>query len=212
MTPSLASVALLGLALVALAANATQVTLNTPNGPWRAGSTVTLTWSVDQNAQGVPDGTLGKIVLMKVNGNVNNMTPVAEIFSSVRPEAGTQQWQVPQTIVNGDDYALKWEWIGQPTSTFRYSAVFPVTGGSGQQSNFINTATTTTGSATAASATTTTTATRSTTTITVTATRQTATPSATASPKDSGALVGVQVGISAAAAAAAVPVAVLAMM
>ncbi|KAI9168636.1 hypothetical protein H9P43_008025 [Blastocladiella emersonii ATCC 22665] len=156
-------VALLALALAAVAAvHAGQVTLSTPTAPWTAGSTVPISWTFDPAAQGAPAGTTGSVVLMRVNGNPDNMTPIAAI-GAARPEAGSMSWIVPAGIVNGVDYALQWRWDGLDAATFKYSAPFAVQGGTGQTSVFIS-ATSTSASRSATTSATTTSAASTTTT------------------------------------------------
>ncbi|ORZ30699.1 hypothetical protein BCR44DRAFT_35154 [Catenaria anguillulae PL171] len=200
------------LALLALApalAAALQVTVNTPSTPWTAGSSVPITWTTSADGP-VPSGTQGSLWLVKVNGNPDNMTPVAQIASGLNANAGQATFNVPAGIVNAADYALQWRWAGQDASTFKYSAPFAVQGGTGATSIFVTgtdtinpTATASrTGSATATTTGTTsatTTVSRSTSTVTVTATptssRAQATPTETA-----GAAAGVRAGGVAAAA------------
>ncbi|KAI9220187.1 hypothetical protein BC828DRAFT_384098 [Blastocladiella britannica] len=152
---------LLALAALALCASAVQVQLNTPTGTWKAGSTVAITWTSNPADTAVPAGTVGQLVLMKVNGNPNNMTPV-QTLGNAAAEQGTFNWQIPAGIANAADYAIQWQWANQPTSTYKYTGQIAIQGGSGTLT--ASTATTSASASTSGSAT----ATRTTSTTTLT--------------------------------------------
>jgi hypothetical protein len=47
------------------------------------------------------------------------------------------QWTVPANIVNAKDYAVSFRWEGQPQSTYRYTSVLAIQGGTGERSSFM---------------------------------------------------------------------------
>ncbi|KAJ3367990.1 hypothetical protein GGF31_006947 [Allomyces arbusculus] len=171
-------VALLALVLAAAGSlNAANVQLNTPPSGWKAGDTVTISWTFDPSATGPAAGTPGTLNLMRVNGDPNNMQLVSTI-GAVTAADGSLKYTVPSDLANGSDYALQYSWADSSKDTFRYTGPFAVTGGTG--SVVSNSATTSSGTATTTGSSTTTSAT-STSTTSSSSTSTTATPTTTTS-------------------------------
>ncbi|KNE71732.1 hypothetical protein AMAG_16038 [Allomyces macrogynus ATCC 38327] len=174
-------VALLALVLAAAGSlNAANVQLNTPPSGWKAGDTVTISWTFDSSASGPAAGTPGTLNLMRVNGDPNNMQLVSTI-GAVTAADGSLKYTVPSDLANGSDYALQYSWADSSKDTFRYTGPFAVTGGTG--SVISNSATTSSGTATTTGSSTATSATSTSTTSSSTST--TATPTTTSSASTS---------------------------
>jgi hypothetical protein len=65
MSKLISSIVAFGVLMVNIVQGA-QVVINTPEAPWNAGSIVTVTWSYNASATGVPADTPAQLVLMKV--------------------------------------------------------------------------------------------------------------------------------------------------
>ncbi|KAI9216266.1 hypothetical protein BC828DRAFT_409632 [Blastocladiella britannica] len=117
------------LSVVLQAAEAADVNLQTPPA-LQALQTVTFGWSYSTDQGLASVGSKGTLVLVKVNGDINQVTPVVTIASGINPADGSITYQVPGNLPKAFDYALQWQWDNQPTQAFRYSAPFAVGGGS----------------------------------------------------------------------------------
>ncbi|KAJ3362084.1 hypothetical protein GGF32_006538 [Allomyces javanicus] len=190
--------ALLILALVAAilpAALAGAVTVNSPLKPWAAGTDETLTWSYDAAGKGPDADAPVKVMLMRVNGDLNNMVPMTELGTTT-PAAGSLKFKVPTNLPESGDYAVQFA-VGTDPAGWKYTGVFAVTGGKPDLQQLSGTSTTATSGTATATTTGTSTATEthsthasqtthaSTTTIgsTTSSATSTATTTATAAPR-----------------------------
>ncbi|KNE67569.1 hypothetical protein AMAG_12021 [Allomyces macrogynus ATCC 38327] len=144
--------ALLILALVAAilpAALAGSVTVNSPLKPWAAGTDETLTWSYDAAGKGPDADAPVKVMLMRVNGDLNNMVPMTELGTTT-PSAGSLKFKVPTNLPESGDYAVQFA-VGTDPAGWKYTGVFAVTGGKPDLQQLSGTSTTgsTSGTATA---------------------------------------------------------------
>ncbi|KAJ3374143.1 hypothetical protein GGF31_008359 [Allomyces arbusculus] len=175
--------ALLILALVAAilpAALAGSVTVNSPLKPWAAGTDETLTWSYDAAGNGPDADAPVKVMLMRVNGDLNNMVPMTELGTTT-PAAGSLKFKVPTNLPESADYAVQFA-VGTDPAGWKYTGVFAVTGGKPDLQQLSGTSTTGTTSGTATATTTgTSTATETSTTHASTTTIGSTTSSATSS-------------------------------
>ncbi|KAI9217537.1 hypothetical protein BC828DRAFT_390927 [Blastocladiella britannica] len=174
------------LACLAHLVAAIDVTLVTPtDSAWVAGKPNTFTWTYSATTnEAVPVGTTATLVLMKQNGNPNNMTPLVTLATGVDPTKGSITAALPAGLVNAGDYALQWQWTGQPSTTWKYTGVVAVTGGAATTSgSTTSTSTTSTSSTSTTSTTSSTTTSSSSSSSTSSTSKTTSTSTTTVTPK-----------------------------
>ncbi|KAL7750864.1 hypothetical protein RI367_003823 [Sorochytrium milnesiophthora] len=123
---------LAALALLSSVVLAIDVTVHTPMQPITVGQSTEFTWETSPNDNkdipGIAPGTKGDLWLAR--GPSANLTPVTMIASGLDPNTGKVAWVVPNTVTNGNDYALEWRWEGQPPNTpYKYSSTITFVGG-----------------------------------------------------------------------------------